>query len=259
MKTKRIFGYLAAAGAAVLFSQCELQLAGSSVGTGNPTEMKLGFAENGSPTSFTGKVDLFGSTQIPVPGFDTLPLASFQVDGKQELVLGAKDLKAIPMASWPKGSREGDSLFRFNLVATGTVRGAILAGLVWKGSNLVKGGFAIDSQVVKRDNGKAGIDVGLRGLVEFRGRLPEDEVMPEMAHFLFIYGTGYFTEMKGNEFAFQGIPEDKIAPAFIRLPLESSSSGDSTFVYGFKSSLNAGTTDTLEIKGIVENVPIPKN
>lgn len=120
-------------GCALVFARCDAgPLAGSSVTTGNPTEIQVSFTDENGPVALAGRVDVYGSTQVPVPGFDSEPLASVEVSGQKDVILKPGHFTAIPDTMWPEGSLEGDSLAHFNLVITGDGKGAILRDMTWR-------------------------------------------------------------------------------------------------------------------------------
>ena len=68
-------------------------VAGSSVTTGNPTEIQVSFTGENGPVALTGRVDVYGATQVPIPGFNPDPLASFDVADKQDFRLASEDCR----------------------------------------------------------------------------------------------------------------------------------------------------------------------
>ena len=65
-QTKNPMWKLALCGLAVAFAlaRCETQVAGTSVGTGNPTEIQVSFKNDSGSMAVTGTLNVYASTQI---------------------------------------------------------------------------------------------------------------------------------------------------------------------------------------------------
>ena len=155
------------AGALVLSCGTD-RMAGTSVGTGNPTEIEVAFRDDtGAPLSISGDLSVYASTQIPVEGYAPEPLVKLAVSGSDRATLKAGDFRALADSLWPKGSRNGD-VYAFNVVVTGESRGAIVRGLTWR-KDLNR--FVLRAEDPKIDEGveKASIKGPLVQLVAFQG------------------------------------------------------------------------------------------
>lgn len=234
------------AGAFVL-SGCADRMAGTSVGTGNPTEIEVAFRDDsGAPVSITGDLSVYASTQIPVEGYAPEPLVKVPVSGADRATLKAADFEALADSLWPKGSRNGD-VCAFNVVVTGESRGGILKDFTWDKS---ENEFVPRNADPKPDVGAktAIINGRLVPLVEFQGTVDTTNFSPAYNHFLFIYGTGYVSKVSQGRFLLPGLPQDKHQGFLIALPQKDQLlvGNDSTYVFSLTSSLESGTTSTAK-------------
>jgi hypothetical protein len=244
-------------GCGLALLRCDTQVAGSSVTTGNPTEIQVSFTGDGQPTALTGRVELYGATQIPVPGFQPEPLASFEVDGKEMFTLKAGDLNGIADSLWALGSKEGDSLVRFNLVVTGEREGAILRDLAYR---IKEGEFALqeaDSKRVVED--RARIVAKINPMTDYQAIIDPSRLDPDRLLFLFLAGTGYAAESDGGFFAFPSLPEGSHSLSFITLPHDQHVviGEDTAIVYATDRPVMAGKMDTLAVTAVQFQVPMP--
>ena len=243
------------AGCGFALVRCEMQTAGSSVTTGNPTEIAVSFTGDGTPTSLTGRVEIYGATQIPVPGFRPEPLARFDVDGK-EFRLNPGHFEGIADSLWPIGSKDGDTLARFNLVVTGDNVGSIVRGMAIRLKALE---FTLETGLEKaRESKVAKVEAGVAPLVEYRAFINLESRPKDRLYFLFISGTNFSAKSDSGKFVFPSIPGGTHKLSYLSLPGESlTTAEDSATVYGLDHLANPSKVDTLE-PGLIEfNVPMP--
>lgn len=242
--------------AAMGLLQCETRLAGSSVGTGNPTEIEVAFADESGPISLSGRVEVYAATQIPVPGFSPEPLIRLEVSGEARAYLDAEAFLSLGDSLWPKSSVEGDSAWLFNVVVTGDGQGAVIRGLRFAEK---RGGFVLRPEDVAPLEGKAALVEGaLKPLVEIRGRMDAGLLNPQMESFLFVYGTGFCARSDSGRFVFPRMPSGEheaflISYGDTRVPHGS----DVLEVHRLNASIHSGGETHLNPNGIQELVPIP--
>lgn len=180
-------------------------LAGTSVSTGNPGSVKISFKEGDSPTVFSGKLEIFGATQVPLPNLKPGPLAIIAVSDTISTVLSPENLRSIADSAWPSKSKDGDSIYRFNVVVSDVRRGAILRNLAY----LKKDGkvVSMDSSRPTADtNAVLDRDASLVPLVSITA-VTKGEFRSTYDHYLFIMGTGYIAVGdSGTRYTFTGIP-----------------------------------------------------
>src|SRR5688500_10651071 len=75
------------------------EVAGSSVTTGNPTEIQVSFTGENGPVAIAGRVEIYAATQIPIPGFRPEPLARHDVNGTA-FILTASHFEGIADSLW---------------------------------------------------------------------------------------------------------------------------------------------------------------
>jgi hypothetical protein len=235
-------------GCALAFARCDHEtLAGSSVTTGNPTEIQVSFTGENGPVALSGRVDVYGATQVPIPGFSPDPLASFEVADQQDFRLASEDFASIPDSLWPVGSLEGDSLAHFNLVITGEGQGAIVRNLTLrkKAGEFVVG---VASTLAARTKDIARMEVGLGVLSEHQAFIDPENLPANRLNYLFVKGTGFAAREEGGTFRFATLPEGDHTASFISLPDPTNTQGhdeDSAYVYNLDHPLSPGTRDTL--------------
>jgi hypothetical protein len=242
---------------ALALSCCADRVAGTSVGTGNPTEIEVAFRDDaGAALSITGDLSVYAITQIPVEGYAPEPLVKVPVAGADRATLKAEDFKALADSLWPKGSRNGD-LYAFNVVVTGESRGAIVRGLTWR-KDLNK--FVLREEDPKIDEGvkKASIEGPLVPLVAFQGTMDTTTFSLTHEYHLFLYGTGYTSRVSHGVFILPKVPLESHDGFLIGLPskLHLSAGVDSTPVYSLTSTLEAGTSNP-EKGAVYDRVLLP--
>lgn len=236
-----------ALGCALAFVRCaDDQVAGSSVTTGNPTEIQVSLTDaGGGPVALSGRVEIYASTQIPIPGFRPEPLARFEVGG-DTFTLDAGRFEGIADSLWAKGSLEGDSLAKFNLVITGADKGAILGDMAYR---LKDGKFKLNAGTFKA--GKAGaakISALVSGFSAYQATLDSSILGLRRHHYLFIRGTGYFARSDSARFVFPALPVGSHNPILISIPTKESqatSPQDSVELYSLEKPLATGENPTL--------------
>jgi hypothetical protein len=245
-------------GSAFALMHCEDRVAGSSVTTGNPTEIRVGFTdEGGAPAAIAGRVEVYGATQIPVPGFRPEPLARFDVDGKAELRLMPGDFEGIADSLWPVGSWEGDTLVRFNLVVIGADRGAIVRDLGYLPDS---GQFILKDGSWKQGEGRdAVISAGLVDLVGYQAKIDPQRLDPNRFNYLFLIGTPYASKSNDGHFLFPALPDGSHRISFMTLPDKdrNASPEDTADVYAVDRPLVPGRVDTLSAFDLEFRLPMP--
>ncbi|MDB5047533.1 MAG: hypothetical protein JWO30_604 [Fibrobacteres bacterium] len=225
------------------FTHCDLQMAGTSVGTGNPTEIEVAFKNDSGAVPITGDLSVYASTQIPVEGYAPAPLLKVNVNGMTQASLNVKAFQSLPDSLWPKGSKNGSN-FMFNVVVTGDSQGVILKGFTWRKA---EGDFVLrDEDQKPPGNGATAVIKGqLAPLVAFQGIVDTSNFSLLLDYYLFIYGTGYKAKVERGVFAMPNLPKDKYDGFLLSLPRkENQISGvDSASVYSLTTSLDAGTSN----------------
>jgi len=242
--------------AALGLLQCETRLAGSSVGTGNPTEIEVAFADRAGPITLSGRVEVFAASQIPVPGFSTEPLIRMNVAGGARVTLNAEAFLALGDSLWPESSLEGDSVRSFNVVATGDSQGAVIAGLRFAKKT---GGFLLRPEDGLPKDGEAAKVIGaVRPLVEIRGRMDAGDLQPGTESFLFVYGTGFYAKGDAGRFVFPRMPSGEYETFLISYDKGNFPSGsESMDVFRLSGPIGPGDEALLGLSGIQERIPIP--
>lgn len=244
---------------ALAIVHCDLQTAGTSVGTGNPTEIQVGFRNDSGAVAITGTMAVYASTQIPVPGFSPEPLISVPVTGASHAALTADAFKALADTMWPKGSIE-NGRYNFNVVVTGENRGSIMRGFAFrKDSN----DFVLRAEDADapRDGGSATVKGAMAPLVEIICTIDSAALGPDKDDYLFLYGTGITSKGKAGRFVFSSLPEGDHQVYLISLPRkgqEGAGMNDSLFVYGLSAGIESGKDNALSYGGIQATVPVPE-
>lgn len=225
----------------LVLSSCADRMAGTSVGTGNPTEIEVAFKDDsGKPLSINGDVSVYASTQIPVEGYAPEPLVKVPVSGADRATLKAEDFQALADTLWSKGSRNGD-VFAFNVVVTGESKGAVLKGFTWRKSD---GEFGVRSEGEKPGAGtkKSSVKEPLLQLVAFQGTIDTSTFSLTHEYHLFLYGTGYASKVAHGAYLLPKVPMKSQDGFLIALPskLHLSAGVDSASVFSLSSTLEAG-------------------
>lgn len=243
---------------ALALAGCDTQVAGSSVGTGNPTEIQLGFKQDGSAMAITGRVDVYAATQVPVPGYSPLPLTSVPVTDGKSATLTAAALAAIQDSLWPKTSIEGDSIYRFNLVVTGAAQGAILSGFGYRKG---KGEFTVRSEDAGavRSGDAVSVAAALTALTDAHYVIDSTTISPNKQPFLFLYGTGFAAKGQSGKFTFQNLPKGEYLSYLVAIPAKEAivSAEDSLIVYSTKGAATSGSDILLSVGSPQGMIPLP--
>lgn len=251
---------IAAAVTAALFCNCEMQTAGSSVGTGNPTEIQVAFTgTGGSPQGVTGSMDIYAATQVTVPGFQPEPLAHFDINGDKSHSLLGSDLKGVADSLWPKSSHEGDSILRFNVVVKGDSQGVIIQDLGFRRADAT---FSVPDSLKNPSSKDGAVMVwgDLKEMVPFTISMDTAQFDPEQDYFLFLAGTGFHAENEGASFTFGAVPYGVHHASFLQLWKKNhgpASQSDSAYVYSIKSEFNTASPETISVGAISDSVPLP--
>jgi hypothetical protein len=247
-----------AAAALLALSGCDERLAGTSVGTGNPTEIELGFRDAQGSAALSGRVSVYASTQIPVEGYRPAPLLEYEVKDASSALLTAADFAALPESVWAKGS-VAKGIHSFNVVVTGASQGSILAGF---GFDKAKGHFVLPPEdqgaVWDADGARAAVKDSLRALTDFRGTVDTSNLSRYNYYHLFLYGTGFSAKVQDGEFVLRGVPDDEYAAFIITLPgkIHQATGIDSTDVFSTSAPLASGS-NTLSRDSLYDRVRLP--
>jgi hypothetical protein len=247
----------------LLVSACVLQergsdVAGTSVGTGNPGKLKLGFNIEDSAYRFAGSISLFADRQISVPGVDPDPLAVFPVEPSNEFILAAENVAAIPDSIWPSNSRTGDSIRRFNLVVSNSSFGAIVKGI---GLDLTRREFLpYDSQSAIVENRKFEVAVELHPMKPLTAKINPIRLENTNHNFLFVYGSGFYAKSDSGEFIFPPMPTIEYEMSFVSFPGENrpTTSLDSSYIYGVAPIITHDSGEVRDVSGLIEQIPLPE-
>ena len=245
--------------AAAALACCDDQVAGTSVGTGNPTEIQVSFRNDSDmAVAITGTMKVYASTQIPVEGFAPQPLLTIPVNGGNHAGLKAVALISLADSLWPNGSIENGS-YKFNVVVTGQNSGTVLQGF---SLNKVKGEFQLrteDSSVVTYAK-VATLKGSLAELVTLSGALDTTSFNAKWYYHLFVYGTGFSAKIENGKFAIANIPKAQYVSHLILIPSkEAGQSGiDSSNVFSLGATIGAGP-DVIPVGGIHDRVPLPES
>jgi hypothetical protein len=248
-----------AAAALLALAACEDdRMAGTSVGTGNPTEIQLGFRDASGTAALSGRVSVYAATQIPVEGYRPEPLLKYDLENAPYATLKAADFAALPDTVWAKGSID-NSVRSFNVVITGASQGSILEGFRF---DKAKGAFELRSE----DEGapwneahdRVMLKDSLRALVELKGTVDTANVNRFKDYHLFLYGTGFTSKINNGSFALHGVPDGAYNAFLISLPQKDSplTGIDSTDIFSTTAPLAAGTTE-LSRGALYERVRLP--
>ncbi|HKP94595.1 MAG TPA: hypothetical protein VJ385_02450 [Fibrobacteria bacterium] len=243
-----------------LFVRCETQTAGTSVGTGNPTEIEVAFRNDSGSEPITGTMTVYASTQIPVPGFSPAPLISVPVAGMSHAVLKASAFAALADTLWPKGSVE-NGLYRFNVVVMGETKGAVLKGFSFRKTEKDFLLRAEDANAVRQEN-TATLKGTLSPLVELKCGIDTATISPYKNHFLFMYGTGLVAKGTAGEFVFPSVPKGSYESFLLSIPMKGNASttiGDSLAIYSLSAALTSGTNNPLAVGDVQIRVPTPQS
>jgi hypothetical protein len=245
-------------GLAVSFAlmSCEDRVAGTSVGTGNPTEIQVSFKNDSGSVPITGMMNVYASTQIPVEGFSPQPLLSVPVSASAEASLTAAAFDAIADTLWPKTSVEAGS-YRFNVVVTGENHGTIMKGLAFRKK---EGDFVLRAEDAKAPmTGKMATVTGsMTPLVTFQGVLDTNKMSAVWEYHLFLYGTGYSGKSEGGRFSIPKFPIGKYESHVILVPTKAQqvSGQDSAVVFDLMAPIEPGV-ETLLLSANQVHIPLP--
>ncbi len=249
------------AAAAFALSACDGRIAGTSVGTGNPTEIQLGFRDStGAPVPVTGSLQVYASTQIPVAGFSPEPLLSVDVAGASSASLKAEAFQALADSLWPKGSVE-NGVYGFNVVVAGQEQGAILKGFAFRkaDSRLI---LPPEDNGAARNGDRAEIIGTLGSLTDITCAIDPSTLSPNRDHYLFLYGTGYAAKDTSGTFVFHRVPRANHEAFLISLPRKDNPTGttpDSLYIYNVNAGIAPGSVNPLQIMGVQSGVPFPES
>lgn len=248
------------AAAALALAGCVERLAGTSVGTGNPTEIQVAFRDStGAPVAVTGALQVYASTQIPVPGFAPNPLLTVDVAGASSASLKAEAFRGLADSLWPKGSIDSGA-YAFNVVVAGGTQGAILRGFSFR-----KDGAAFDQRAQAAGDAIHGKVAEIEGtvlpLVDVECALDTNNISMNWDNYLFLYGTGYAAKGVKGGFVLHGIPRMRHSVSFISVPGKDTPAGggtDSLFVYGLKVDIVPDMVNQAQLGDLQSRLPIPE-
>jgi hypothetical protein len=250
---------LSALAAACAFFACDLQTAGTSVGTGNPTEIEVAFKNDSGSVYITGTMEVYAATQIPVPGFSPDPLIRMPVSGASHAALQAEALAALADSLWPATSVE-NGLYRFNVVVTGEAEGSVIKGFVFRKDS---GDFVLEPKYEKtpRNPGSALVKGGMEKLVSIACAIDTTDLLSNFDDYLFLYGTGFKTKEAEGGFIFPSIPKGEYDAFLLSLPGKGQGGigvDDSLYVYGLSTGIAADKPNVLTLAGVQATVPTPE-
>lgn len=250
---------LCAVVAALALAGCEDRVAGTSVGTGNPTEIQVSFRDDAdAAVSLTGTMKIYASTQVTVSGYDPDPLFSIPVPASSKAALKAGDFASLHDSLWPAGSVQADAR-KFNVVILGGDHGGVLTGFAYLKD---KGAFELRAEDTKPVWDASGRSAAIRGriksLVEFKGAIDTTKLSGSLDYQLFMYGTGFTAPVLGGTFSFPKLPEGQYQAFLISQPKkdQQSAGSDSATIFTTSALLTAGNTD-LAKGAIHERVLLP--
>lgn len=246
------------AAAVLALTSCEDRVAGTSVGTGNPTEIQLGFRDSSGSAALSGRVSVYAATQIPVEGYRPEPLLEYELKDAAYATLKAADFAALPDTVWDERSL-ANGVRSFNVVVSGASQGSILAGF---GFDKVNGGF-----VLRQEDGEATWNPGhdgvvlkdsLRALVELKGTIDTAIMSRYKDYHLFLYGTGFASKIEGGTYSFHGVPDGTYNAFLISLPHrdQQGSSTDTTDIFSTTAPLST-ESPTLSMGELHDRVRLP--
>lgn len=248
-----------AAIAILALAGCGQRLAGTSVGTGNPTEIQVGFRDSaGAPVVLTGVARVYASTQIPVEGYRPSPLLEYRLNAASHADLKASDFAGLPDSMWSTGSESaGDRTF--NIVVTGEGTGLVLRDFVY---HRAAGDFALrkdDVPVWNDSRTVAALPGRLTALVDFKGSVDTTSFSTYRDYHLFIYGTGFSAKIQSGIFTLSKVPSGTYKPFLISLPNKDHLVGnaDSTDVFETRGTFSPSGTNTLDKGDYFGRVPLP--
>ncbi|MEO7424398.1 MAG: hypothetical protein ABI036_04375 [Fibrobacteria bacterium] len=250
---------LSALVAVCAFFGCDMQTAGTSVGTGNPTEIEVAFKNDSGSVSITGTMEVYAATQIPVPGFSPDPLIRVPVSGLSHATLQAEALAALPDSLWPATSVE-NGLYRFNVVVTGETEGSILKGFALRKDS---GDFVLEPKYenTARHPGSAPVRGGMEPLVSIACTIDTAMLVSYYDDYLFLYGTGFKVKADAGSFVFPSIPKGEYDAFLLSLPGRGQGGigvDDSLLVYGLSMGIAADKPNVLALTGVQATVPVPE-
>ncbi|HKP94593.1 MAG TPA: hypothetical protein VJ385_02440 [Fibrobacteria bacterium] len=231
--------------------------ASTSVTTGNPTGIKLIFQKDSLPTPIFGTVDVFATTQIPVPSYQPLPLLRIHVSGATELFLDSADFITIPDSTWPKALVGNDSTLHFNIVVTCDKGGAIIRDFRYQkfdGSTLAS---KLRDPIYENESLLEFVD--LVPLVEIKCHIDTQTINPYKTHYLFQRGTGFFAVGKNGFFYFPSLPMGSYNLSKISFPDGAhgpGSSNDYLFILGYAPPASPGILNELSFVGVTDSVSL---
>jgi hypothetical protein len=235
---------------------CEDRVAGTSVGTGNPTEIQVSFKNDSGSVPITGTMNVYASTQIPVAGFSPQPLLSVPVSGAAQAALKADAFKALHDSLWPKTSIVNGE-YRFNVVVTGENHGTIMKGLAFRKDKMDFVLRAEDSTAPQTDR-VATVMGAMMPLVTFQGVLDTNKMSAVWEYHLFLYGTGYSGKSEGGRFSIPKFPIGKYESHVMLVPTKAqqTSGQDSAVVFDLMAPIEPGV-ETLLLSANQIHIPLP--
>jgi hypothetical protein len=246
------------AAVALAFAGCDDRLAGSSVGTGNPTEIQVGFRDSAGAASVKGTLSVYAARQIPVEGYRPAPVLDYRLDGNGNAILKASDFEALPDSVWPKGSDSAGAR-SFNIQILGEDKGALLTGFVYHKD---KHDFTLEKDEApawETEGSRALLAGTLSALTDMSGTLDTTGFSAYKSYRLFIYGTGYSAPLSSGKFTFSRIPRGSYQPFLISLPMRDHLSGgsDSTDIFRITGTLSSSGPDSLARGAFFDRVRLP--
>jgi hypothetical protein len=245
--------------AACAFFACEMQTAGTSVGTGNPTEIEVTFKNDSGSVPIHGVMNVYASTQIPVPGIAADPLVSVPVTDADHAVLAADGFDAVADSLWPRTSVDNGEC-AFNVVVTGEKSGAVLKGFAYRKATHDFVLRAEDANALRHEQ-TATVVGPMSPLVELACSMDTTRFSPYQNYFLFFYGTGFRSRNESGHFIFPAIPAGAYQGFLIGIPNpEQPTEGtlDSLSVYEVDREIETGESNPLFPGDVQAKIPTPR-
>jgi hypothetical protein len=216
---------------------------------------RISFSAGGRPFSFTGNLELYASTQLPVPGFRPEPLKSFSLVGVNDFDLDSSAFGEISDSLWSAGSAFGDSIVLFNIFVAGKDSGSFLPGFAFHrrkksfarsigGSGAAENRLASNAELLPYD----GMTV----------RMNPERLSPDNPAYLFVPGSGIVGRSDSGTFLLSA-PRGKYALTLIFVPGPDHSTGlnDSVGLYNLRYEAATGTPSENAMSGVSGLVAVP--
>jgi hypothetical protein len=237
---------------------CDKLVAGTSVGTGNPTEIAISFKNDSGSVPVTGSLSVYASTQIPLPGLRTEPLLTVAVSGGTHATLNAESFHGLADSLWPKTSIR-DGAYLFNLVISDAKAGAILRGFSYRKS---RNDFVPrEEDSLASGSIRMGVTGTLTPLVPVTCTVDDRMLNGLKDHFVFLYGTGYIAQSDSGKFTFPALPKGMHHAYLLSITREDTGgvlAPSKVRIYGLNLDLDSDSSTALTRTQVLDSFPAPK-